>query len=52
MQNALTPQLDPFQLARTLAGRNLIDGALVPAASGKTFPVVNPATGEEVSTAA
>ena len=52
MQNALTPQLDPFALARELAGRNLIDGALVPAASGRTFPVVNPATGEEVSTAA
>src|ERR1700677_409199 len=29
--------------------RMLIDGRFVPAASGKTFPVYNPATGEEVA---
>lgn len=50
--NALQPVIDPFALARTLSGYNLIDGAMVPAASGKTFPVVNPATGEEVARAA
>ena len=29
--------------------RMLIDGRFVPAASGKTFPVYNPATGEVVA---
>lgn len=52
----ITPTLDPIldchALARALAGRHLIDGAFRAAAGGRTFPVVNPATGEPVSDAA
>jgi aldehyde dehydrogenase (NAD+) len=51
-RNALVPNVDPFALAKEMSGYNLIDGALVPAASGKTFPVRNPATGKEVGHAA
>jgi acyl-CoA reductase-like NAD-dependent aldehyde dehydrogenase len=51
-RNALAPNLDPFALAKEMSGYNLIDGALVPAASGKTFPVNNPATGKEIGRAA
>ncbi len=46
------PTLDERGLARALSGQHLIGGALVPARSGKTFGVVNPATGEEVARAA
>ena len=46
------PTLDQHALARALSGAHLIGGRLVPARSGKTFPVVNPATGEQVATAA
>ncbi len=46
------PTLDQHALARALSGSHLIGGRLVPARSGRTFPVVNPATGEEVGTAA
>jgi len=45
----LVPDTDPRRLARALSGFNLIDGELVSARSGKTFPVVNPATGLEVA---
>ncbi|HYD31290.1 MAG TPA: aldehyde dehydrogenase family protein [Azospirillaceae bacterium] len=45
-------QLDPKALARELSGKHFIGGAFRPAASGKTFAVVNPATGEEVAQAA
>ena len=45
----LTPDTDPKRLARALSGFNLIDGELVAARSGKTFAVVNPATGLEVA---
>ena len=38
--NQLQPVLDPHALARELSGKLLIDGALVPAASGKTFAIV------------
>ncbi len=48
----LTPELDPFKLAKTLSGKHLIGGAFVPAKSGKTFPVDNPATLAEIGTAA
>ncbi len=48
----LTVTLDPYALARELSGKHLINGALVPAASGKTFDVVNPAKGEVVGQAA
>ena len=42
--STLVTQTDPRALVRELEGKHLIDGALVPAASGKTFDVVNPAT--------
>ena len=51
MDNRLTPNLDPFALAHALSSRMLIDGALVPAISGKTFPVENPATGGVIAEA-
>jgi aldehyde dehydrogenase (NAD+) len=51
-RNALAPNIDPFALARQMSGFNLIEGALVPAISGKTFAVVNPATGKEIGRAA
>ncbi|MGC2854246.1 aldehyde dehydrogenase family protein [Novispirillum sp. DQ9] len=43
---------DPFALAKILSGKHLIDGEMVAAASGKTFDVVNPATGAVVGAAA
>ncbi|HEX3350921.1 MAG TPA: aldehyde dehydrogenase family protein [Acetobacteraceae bacterium] len=46
------PTLDEKALARALSGAHLIGGRLVPARSGKTFPVVNPATGKQVAAAA
>jgi aldehyde dehydrogenase (NAD+) len=46
------PTLDERALALALSGRHLIGGKLVASASGKTFPVVNPATGVEVASAA
>lgn len=39
-------------LARRLSGKHFIDGRLVAAVSGQTFPVVNPATGQEIGQAA
>jgi aldehyde dehydrogenase (NAD+) len=50
--NRLEPVLDPRALARELSNKLLIDGALVPAVRGRTFPVVNPATQEEIGAAA
>jgi acyl-CoA reductase-like NAD-dependent aldehyde dehydrogenase len=44
--------IDPFALAQALSGFHLVDGELRPAASGRTFDVVNPATGEVVARAA
>lgn len=52
VQVPLTPFTDPFALARALSGLQLIDGKLVPPASGRSFPVVNPATGLTVAEAA
>jgi len=46
------PTLDQAALARALSGMHLIDGRLVPARSGKRFPVVNPATRQEIGQAA
>jgi len=43
---------DPFTLARQLSGRLLIDGELIQATSKRTFPVVNPATGQRIADAA
>jgi len=48
----LSPVLDPHALAKELSGKLLIDGALVPALSGKSFPIHNPATGERIGEAA
>jgi acyl-CoA reductase-like NAD-dependent aldehyde dehydrogenase len=50
--NALTPNLDPQALATQLSGKLLLDGALTPALSGKTFEVMNPATGKTIAQAA
>jgi len=46
------PSADPFALATALSGVHFIGGRLVPAKSGRTFAVVNPATGLEVARAA
>ena len=46
------PTTDCFALARALSGAHLIGGRLVPAQSGDSFAVVNPATGQEVARAA
>ncbi|MCK8783871.1 aldehyde dehydrogenase family protein [Roseomonas sp. NAR14] len=46
------PELDPFVLAKALSGAHFIGGRYVPARSGKSFAVVNPATGAEVAQAA
>jgi aldehyde dehydrogenase (NAD+) len=46
------PTLDERALARALSGHHFIGGRFVPAISGKTFAVVNPATGEEIGRAA
>ncbi len=48
----VVPTLDEKFLARALSGLHFIGGRYVPAISGKTFPVVNPATGDEVARAA
>ncbi len=47
-----SPTLDEKALARALSGHHFIGGRFVPARSGKTFAVVNPATGETVGEAA
>ena len=44
--------LDQAALAAALSGKHLIGGRLVPARSGKSFAVVNPATGKTVGEAA
>ena len=46
------PTLDERTLARALSGQHFIGGQFVPPRSGRTFRVVNPATGEEVAQAA
>ncbi|HYF08984.1 MAG TPA: aldehyde dehydrogenase family protein, partial [Acetobacteraceae bacterium] len=46
------PTTDPFALAKALSGHHFIGGGYVPARSGRTFAVVNPATGQEVARAA
>jgi len=46
------PMLDQQALATALSGKHLIGGRFVPARSGQTFAVVNPATGIEVARAA
>jgi aldehyde dehydrogenase (NAD+) len=51
-QSRLSPNLDPFALARELSGKLLIEGTMVPARSGRTFANVNPATGATIGEAA
>src|SRR4051794_37381128 len=46
------PTLDQEALARALSGYHFIGGSFVPARSGKTFAVVNPANGAEIGQAA
>jgi acyl-CoA reductase-like NAD-dependent aldehyde dehydrogenase len=46
------PFTDPHALARELSGKLLIDGTLRRAVSGKTFGILNPATGETIAEAA
>ncbi|MBX9749867.1 MAG: aldehyde dehydrogenase family protein [Roseococcus sp.] len=46
------PCLDQQKLATAMSGLHFIGGRYVPAVSGKTFPVVNPATGIQVASAA
>ena len=52
MSCSIALNTDPFALAQQLSGKHLINGQLVPAASGKVFDVVNPATGAVIGTAA
>lgn len=52
MVSTIKQNTDPFSLAKELSGFHLIDGELVGAASGKTFDVVNPATGAVIGQAA
>src|SRR5580658_2946097 len=52
LQNRLEPVLDPRALARMLSNKLLIDGALAPAATGRTFAVISPATQEHIADAA
>ncbi|WP_159999911.1 aldehyde dehydrogenase family protein [Roseomonas sp. 18066] len=46
------PSHDPQALARALSGLHFIGGRFAPAKHGRTFAVVNPATGETVAEAA
>ncbi len=46
------PMLDQQALATALSGKHFIGGRFVPSRAGKTFAVVNPATGLEVAHAA
>lgn len=52
MSNRTEPNLDPFVLAKELSGKHFIDGEFKPAASGRTFEVINPATGKVIGDAA
>src|SRR5260221_3901833 len=52
MKTRLQPTLDPHAWARALSNRLLIDGPLRPAVSGRSFAVINPATGAAIAEAA
>jgi aldehyde dehydrogenase (NAD+) len=52
LQNRLQPVLDPNRLAREMSGKMLIDGGMVGSITGRTFPIVNPATQERIGEAA
>src|SRR5579864_9827161 len=51
LQNRLQPVLDPYQLAREMSGKMLIDGGMVGSITGRTFPIINPATQEKIGDA-
>lgn len=51
MSTMTSPQTDPRALARELSNQNLVGGDLVPAASGRTFEVIDPATMDVIGTA-
>lgn len=48
----LPPNLDPLALAAELSGKHFINGQLVAGQSGKSFPVIHPATRQHVAVAA
>lgn len=48
----IDPILDPTTLAKELSGHHLINGKLVAPRNGKTFDVLNPATGKVIGQAA
>lgn len=52
MSERLQPNTSPADLASTLSGFHFIGGSLTPARSGRTFDVINPATGAVVAQAA
>jgi aldehyde dehydrogenase (NAD+) len=52
MSNFITPNLDPRALAKEISGKLIIGGVMMPASSGKSFEVINPATGEIIGEAA
>lgn len=52
MDNLISPNLDPIDLAASLSGVHFINGGCVPARSGRVFDVINPATGDIVAQAA
>ena len=52
LQNRLQPVLDPYRLAREMSAKMLIDGGMVGSITGRTFPIVNPATQERIGEAA
>jgi len=51
-QTPPAPTLDEKALACALSGHHFLGGRFVAPTSGRTFPVVNPATGEEIGRAA
>src|SRR5690349_11349638 len=48
----IAPNLDPMALAKELSGVHFIGGKKVPAAGGKNFDIISPATREKVAQAA
>jgi acyl-CoA reductase-like NAD-dependent aldehyde dehydrogenase len=50
-RQAVTVDLDPHALARALSGLHLVGGELVAPVGGRSFAVVNPATGDQIGEA-
>jgi aldehyde dehydrogenase (NAD+) len=51
-EDRLQPMPDPHALARELSNKLMIDGTLRPSLSGRSFAVINPATGAVIAEAA